>query len=637
MSAITGIFYRDRRKVEQELIKKMNNRLSHRGPDGSAVYCDGPVALGHQMLWTTPESLYEKLPFHDEISGLVITADARIDNRKELSEKLGIEVNEEVSDSYYILKAFEKWGEKCPEHLLGDFAFAIWDINNEKLFCARDHMGVKPFYYYLSDSAFFFATDLKALLIQEIPCQLNEIRVADYLIFLVEDCEITFYNEIKRLPAAHRFNINSDMADKTCYWELDPDKETLMGSDEEYANKFLEIFTEAVKCRLRSTFNLGTFLSGGLDSSSITCTARKLILEKNSEDMLKTFSSVFDDFPICDEKKYINKVLKVGNLEPYLIITDDISPLSQINKVLKVVGEPFNIPTYYSHWEIFKKAKEKDVRILLDGFDGDVVVFYEERYALDLAREMHWRKLISEIKCMAKARGINSNKMFLYAVILPLIPKSFQTTILQRLLDFMNINLNLSEDEHFDFIKKDFVQITNVKNRFNLMFKKPLEKSNTNKLRHHLRLSSSYLQYALENLDKVAANSSIENRYPFFDRRLVEFCLSLPKEQKYSKMWDRIVMRRAMDGILPKEIQWHTTKTGIGIHFKTSMLKIDKNILEQAIYEDGHLVNKYVDLKKLKRGYKEYEKNVESSDAIDIWLSVVLIIWLKNRTQGNLF
>jgi len=108
MSAITGIFYRDGRKVDPELIKKMNDRLSHRGPDGSAVWCDGPVALGHQMLWTTPESLHEKLPFEDEESGLVITADARIDNRKELSEELDIEDKKNVSDSYFILKAYEK-------------------------------------------------------------------------------------------------------------------------------------------------------------------------------------------------------------------------------------------------------------------------------------------------------------------------------------------------------------------------------------------------------------------------------------------------------------------------------------------------------------------------------------------------
>jgi len=114
MSAITGIFYRDGRTIGSNLIKMMNDKLPHRGPDGFAVWSEGAIAFGHQMLWTTPESLHEKLPFHDETSGLVITADARIDNRKELSEELEIEDNENVSDSYFILKSYEKWGEKCP-------------------------------------------------------------------------------------------------------------------------------------------------------------------------------------------------------------------------------------------------------------------------------------------------------------------------------------------------------------------------------------------------------------------------------------------------------------------------------------------------------------------------------------------
>ena len=130
MSAITGIFCRDGRKVKPELIKKVNDSLSHRGPDGSAIWLNGSVGLGHQMMWTTQESLNEKLPFEE--GGLVITADARIDNRKELSEKLHVKNNEDVSDSYFILKAYEMWGENCPEHLLGDFAFAIWDKNLEK-------------------------------------------------------------------------------------------------------------------------------------------------------------------------------------------------------------------------------------------------------------------------------------------------------------------------------------------------------------------------------------------------------------------------------------------------------------------------------------------------------------------------
>ena len=180
----------------------MNDKLSHRGPDGSKIWCEGSSSSWSSNAPHHPESLHETLPFEED--GLIITADARIDNRKELSEKLDIEDKESVSDSYFILKAYRKWGEKCPEKLLGDFAFAIWDKNNEKLFCARDHMGIKPFYYYMSNNAFFFATEMKALLtIPEIPYKLNELKLAFYLTKSNSDKNLTFYKNILFLNPAH--------------------------------------------------------------------------------------------------------------------------------------------------------------------------------------------------------------------------------------------------------------------------------------------------------------------------------------------------------------------------------------------------------------------------------------------------
>jgi len=261
MSSITGIFYRDGQTVKPEIITKMNNRLAHRGPDGSSVWNKGPIGFGHQMLWTTSESLHEKLPFNDEKSGLIITADARIDNRKELSEELGIEDKEEISDSYYILKSYEKWGERCPKYLLGDFSFAIWDENEEKLFCARDHMGIKSFYYYLNENIFVFGTEIKALfVIKEVPYELNERKLALFLIKDILDKNMTFYEMINGLEPSHSLTLTKSGASIKQYWNLDPKKEIIMDSDEEYFQTFKDIFNEAVKCRLRSNFPIGFFL-----------------------------------------------------------------------------------------------------------------------------------------------------------------------------------------------------------------------------------------------------------------------------------------------------------------------------------------------------------------------------------------
>src|SRR3989454_9825112 len=269
-------------------------RLAHRGPDGAGVWSGGAVGLGHRLLHTTPESLREHLPLASGDGTLVLTADARIDNRGELLAALGRGV--EATDAELILAAYERWGERCPEHLLGDFAFVIWDARRATLFCARDHFGVKPFYYYHAPGRLFcFASEIKGLLaLAEVPRRLNETRVADYLVPLLEDKVITFYQDILRLPPAHRMTVTRQGVRIEQYWALDPEREIRMKSDADYAAAFREIFTEAVRCRLRSAFPVGSMLSGGLDSSSIVCVARQLLAQDGGE-TLHTFSPVFDD------------------------------------------------------------------------------------------------------------------------------------------------------------------------------------------------------------------------------------------------------------------------------------------------------------------------------------------------------
>ena len=298
--------------------------LAHRGPDGADIWVDGCVGLGHRMLWTTPESLIEKLPLVNERGDLVITADARIDNRDELIAALQTNNRpaDKITDSDLILAAYEKWGEDCPQHLLGDFAFAIWDERKQILFCARDHFGVKPFYYYYSNQTFIFASETKALLsIDEVPHQVNEVRIGDYLTSMLEDKSITSYQGVLRLPPAHSITLTQQgNLQLRCYWTLELSEELRLNSDEEYAEAFRKVFTEAVRCRLRTAFPIGSHLSGGLDSSSICCIARKLLEESNSQ--LHTFSNIFDDVPGSDERSFIEAVLEQGDFIPHFTHAD---------------------------------------------------------------------------------------------------------------------------------------------------------------------------------------------------------------------------------------------------------------------------------------------------------------------------
>ena len=250
MSGIVGTYRLDGEPIDPDNLKQMTDILAHRGPDGSDVWISESVGLGHRMLWTTPESLLEKLPFADESEQFVITSHARIDNREELISKLNLNKypTEKITDSQLILEAYKKWDEECPEYLLGDFAFVIWDKRKKILFCARDHFGVKPFYYYYQANNFFaFGSEIKALLcLPQVPEKLNEVRIGDFLALMMEDKTITTYKDILRLPPAHSMVVSQSGINLRCYWELDPNREIKMDSDEAYAEEFRKIFTEAV-------------------------------------------------------------------------------------------------------------------------------------------------------------------------------------------------------------------------------------------------------------------------------------------------------------------------------------------------------------------------------------------------------
>ncbi|MEP7356295.1 MAG: asparagine synthase-related protein, partial [Anaerolineales bacterium] len=285
MSGLCALLNFDGRPVDRAELEKMTARLAHRGPDAGGIWPPSgggpadpgsPVGLGQRLLWTTPESLHERLPLASADGQLAITADARIDNRDELFGLLGL-ADHSLADSALILAAYAKWGERCPEHLLGDFAFAIWDAGKQALFCARDHLGNRPLFYHQAPGFAAIASEIKALLVlPQVPRRLNERRIAEYLATLHDDTAITFYQDIHRLPPAHSLTLSRAGAKLERYWALDPARALPPASDEAYADGFRELFTEAVRCRLRSAYPVGAMLSGGLDSSSIVCVARQL-------------------------------------------------------------------------------------------------------------------------------------------------------------------------------------------------------------------------------------------------------------------------------------------------------------------------------------------------------------------------
>ena len=608
--------------------QSMSDILAHRGPDGARTWVDKTVGLGHRMLWTTPESLNEHLPLDEKSSGLAITADARIDNREELAALLEIKGPlAEISDSELILASYAKWGEQCPEKLVGDFAFAIWDCRNQKLFCARDHFGVRSLYYYLSERTFALATEIKALLcLPEVPRQLNETRVADFLVQIVEDRVSTFYQHIVRLPAAHTITVNQNGAQIKRYWSFDPSRKLRMRSDEEYTEAFRAIFNEAVRCRVRSAFPVGSTLSGGLDSSSIACTARNLLKEQGVR--LHTFSAIFPSLPerdlrAIDERKYMDAVISQGGFEPYYLRADLLSPLSDFDKVLWHGDEVYWAPNLYIHWGLYRAAKERGVRIFLDGLDGDTTVSHGLAFLTELAWTGRWMKLISEARGLSRVRNSYTPRKIAWEYgFRPLVPE--RALRLWRMLRGRPQQTGVDTD----ILNKAFAKRIDMAGRVRELHDKSERTAYTARQSHFNGLNFALHPYVLELADKAAAAFGVEPRYPFYDRRLMEFCLAMPAEQKLSQGWTRAIMRRAMTDVLPPEVRLRRDKANLSSNFKHKLFEYERDLITN-VYQTRSM-KKYVDEETFKNTYERYISHPSTDkDVLSIYGLVALSLWLQ--------
>ncbi|MGL5206833.1 MAG: asparagine synthase-related protein, partial [Acidaminococcaceae bacterium] len=353
MGAICGIYYKDKsanvRECEQVMLEIGKYRF-----EKSGTFHDGAIILGCQHNCLTPESINEILPFEDDAGTLVITADAIIDNREELFALLSVPIEKtNMPDSLVILEAYKKWGVHCPDKLVGDFAFAIWDKKKQELFCARDHVGRKSFYYYNDKEVFAFSTLIKPLFqIEDIKQELNETYIADFLAMTdirhEIGSDITLYENIYQLLPAHAMIVNRSGIRKWRYWEIKKTKEIKFESDAEYEEAFRKVFAEAVRCRLRSIKRTGILLSGGLDSCSVACLAAEELRKKNEK--LYSFTQVpmegyknwLPDNQLADEQEYVESISRfTGNIEPYYIASEGKSPITEINESIARFEQPY--------------------------------------------------------------------------------------------------------------------------------------------------------------------------------------------------------------------------------------------------------------------------------------------------------
>ena len=653
MSAITVIYNLDNRPVEGGEMQVVLDSLKHRGDDDQGMWIDGNIGLGHRMRWTTPESLHETLPMKSAESSSVITCDARIDNRDELIPQLDFSGRpiEKITDAEIILKAYDKWGNDCIEKFIGDFVFAIWNPNEQKLVCARDSMGVKHFYYYYKPGEIFvIASEAKALFcLPGIPKVLNETNIGDILILNYQDKENTPFRNVKRLPANYALEIDENGPKIWQYWHPKPPGRFRIRSNKYYEEKFKALFSEAVTCRLRSAYAVGSMLSGGLDSSSISCVASRYLSEK-SEARLETFSAIFPAIAKIDsridEREFINSVVNHIECNPNMIEADAFSPFLDMDLLQWHADHPVGVPNVFMDWALFKAAKDKGVRSLLSGFDGDSTVSHGYEGLYYLARQGRWIRLLKDAMGLRKNMPRKSHtlrrlvwKEGLSNAIPEAVFQLFRIIRRRPRKPVKVLKLPGSMRQNHKSINSDLAERLNLDVRYFELLKQyhPTGVSDTEA--YWNSLSNGLFAFALETFEKASATFEIEPSYPFFDRRLIEFCISLPAGQKLYKGWTRSIFRRAMTGILPTDVQWRVDKSNIGLSFQVNMLKHGRDLVEETISTPANRLKDFIKTEDLTAAFRRYSEQPLScqAEAMFILSSVYLSNWLHSQENTESF
>lgn len=664
MGAIFGILARGGAQVSQDELDACSAALAHRGLDVVGTWLGEGVGLGLHLGHNTPESLMELPPRPAGQGGrVVLVGDCRIDNRVELGLQLGGRFFEPCADTELVLGAYERWGVACLDHLVGDFAFALYDGANDQLFCARDHFGVKPFCYSLAEGRFAFASEAKALVASGLVAgDVDEGRIADFLLRRLDDKEATFYRDVRRLPPAHAMLVGRDSLRTWRYWQPSLDGPGSGLDDEQAQSGFRALFEEAVACRLRSIHPVGSFLSGGLDSSAVTLVANRLLASSSLP--LHAFSTVYPSVPRSDESQWM--ALAAGQAEAdgrplcrHLFHGDEHGPLDVMDEMVECIGAPSSAANLFQSWGMLGMAQEAGVRVMLTGHDGDTVVSHGFAFLTELALEGKWEALDAEMRSIGKMlEPYGPVRAWLARRYVQPVPAQLWNAgrPLRALRALLAIHRRhggsrramLAGFKGFGWLANQRSAGADAKRWRDMAVAPEFTGSHVFQERaavpttpfppsaaaDHLRgVESGLVTVAFEEFDLVSSAFGIESRHPFFDKRLVEFCLSLPARHKIREGWTRVILRRSMIGVLPEEIRLRVDKSNLEHNFAVS-LGPGRPELDHALAGFSASSEHYWDVGRLRQVSVRYHGEPSARDALLLFLAAGFARWM--RQQGNL-
>lgn len=595
-------------------LQTMLGSITHRGPDGEAMYESEHFQLGMRRLSIIDLVTPNLYPVKNETQTINCILNGEIYNYKALREELktyGHEFKTD-SDSEVIVHGYEEWGEKVVTHLRGMFGFALHDSEKDVLFVARDRLGIKPMYYAEFNGRIVFGSEIKALFAGwEIDRSPDDVTVLKFLLTRVhDDTKHTFFREVKRLLPGHFMILDAQgnyHIEK--YWLPETTSDFKSSKpDKYYADSFREKFLESMKLHLIADVPLGITLSGGLDSSAVASLARKLIDEgtdmHTEGNKLMTFSALHPGETI-DESEYINEVVKSTNAEAHSIVPDVHTFWGELDEWVHFQEEPTISTAPYAYYTVMREA-HKYVKVLLSGQGGDeLLAGYIPYFAgyISSARDAgaYWEILRESV------RGFDLYAPFIKQKLDSMIGKSKQLSVREL----------LNVPAEFDQAAKDRIEHKHLQNLNERLLFDVTQGSVPSLLRYE---------------DKNSMAHSIESRVPFLDHEFVEFVFGLPIDQKIKMGWNRYVYREAMKGLMPDKNRLRRNKIGF-VNSEWEWLQAKSQEILEIFNSEQFRSRKYWNADKVISEFAAWLGGQKHGDGLMFWRILSTELWL--RRFGN--
>jgi len=558
MSGIAAVFNRDGSLVDPLILDRLLEAVAHRGRDGRGVWIGGPIALGHQAFATTPEARLERVPLSSERGDIQLVYDGRLDNADELRGELveNSAGHSAIGDGELVLCAYQRWGDDFARHLIGDFAVVMWDARRRTCVCVRDAIGLKPLYYYLDDRRFVCGSELGQVLAHPaVPVRPNEGMIAEYVACAVTSTDETVYRGVHRLPAAHVMHVSCAHVGRRRYWDIDAGRQERLGSDAEYGDALRALLERVITAHSRTNGNVGCELSGGIDSSSITAIAADRA--RHGSTAIEAFSLTFTDRS-CDESEYIDQVVRHCDVRSHRVSAATLSA-DQWARDVDANPELPDYPNAVAWYPLMDAARRRGCDVILTGVGGDDWFMGSFFHYADMLRRLRlralWKQMAADRAFAAEgetaAVSFPANALW-HLAIFPLVPMPART-IARRVLGRSGFP---------SWVSPAFGASTSLGDRIRVRHDPRWRSRGQEHI--YSSLTNGWFADGNETADRVQSRHGVERRSPFLDRRIVEFGLALPEDQRWRGAETKVVLRNAVKGLLPEPVRQRRTKANFG-------------------------------------------------------------------------